>query len=298
MLEAVIPYLELPEKTLFTIPGIGPLKLQVFGPLVAIGVIVGMRRCLHYAKKRDIDEWLTRDLMFWALVVGFVVSHWVSVLFYFPDQVEENPWVLLMIWNGLSSVGGFFGGFLGAYWFARRQKQPPLIFFDILIFGLLIGFTFGRLGCALVHDHPGAWVDASHPLAVGPWPGTGERYRLDLGLIEFLYLVPVTLFVHFIWNWKDAAPGRLTGLLCLLYAPFRLYLDTLRGAQDPRYFGLTTAQYFTIAMFLVGVYLYFIRKPKPEDMQWSRDSERIAAAKKKAEASKDVLKEPAAEPAK
>jgi phosphatidylglycerol:prolipoprotein diacylglycerol transferase len=274
MLEALIPYIKTPEYDIANLPVIGPLRLQVFGPLVAAGVILGYHRCLHYAKKKDIDEFLARDLMFWVLVTGFVISHWVSVIFYFPHRVEENPLVLLMIWNGLSSVGGFFGALVGFAWFLRKQKQPFLVYADMLLYGLLVGFTMGRLGCSLVHDHPGSIVEATHPLAVGPWGKTGE-YRLDLGLLEFMYLVPVTIYIHVFFDWMKARPGRLVGITCMLYAPYRFMLDFMRD-EDARYLGLTTAHYATLAIMAIGVYLVFIRKQEPEDTAWSKDSARIA----------------------
>ena len=46
------------------------LKLQVFGPLVAVGVILGWYRCLKYAKLKDLDEYLFRDYLFWLLVAA------------------------------------------------------------------------------------------------------------------------------------------------------------------------------------------------------------------------------------
>ncbi len=284
MLEALIPYIRPPEKLIADLPVIGPLKLQVFGPLVAAGVILGYQRCLHYAKKKDVDEFISRDMMFWVLVTGFVISHWVSVLFYFPEDVAANPLVLVMIWNGLSSVGGFFGALVGMFWYLHRQKQPILVYADMLIYGLLVGFTMGRLGCSLVHDHPGSVVDASHVLAVGPWPD--GQYRLDLGLLEFLYLVPVTLFIHYVFDWVKARPGKLVGTVCLLYAPYRFLLDTMRE-KDKLYLGLTTAHYATLIILSIGLYLVFIRKSKPEDFNWAKDSERIAAeqAAKEAKAS-------------
>ena len=291
MLEAVIPYLTMPEKTLVDLPVIGQLKLQVFGPLVAIGVLIAMQRVLTYAKQKDMDEFMVRDLMFWVLVFGFTISHWVSVIFYFPQDVIKNPWLLLMIWNGLSSVGGFFGALVGVWWFARKHNQPRLPLIDALVFGFVTGFTFGRLGCSLVHDHPGtfvenlpSWLSWLEVMAVGPWPGTGGRFRLDLGLLEFLYDVGIVIFVYLIYNWrKDRKPGHLTGLVCLLYGPYRFLLDFARGSQDPRYFGLTTAHYATLALILIGVYLLFIRKERPEDRIWATDSARIAAEKKAAE---------------
>jgi phosphatidylglycerol:prolipoprotein diacylglycerol transferase len=302
MVEALIPYIVAPEKTIKNIPIIDEFTLQIFGVLVATGVILGMRFCLRYAKAKDIDEFIVRDLMFWVLVVGFVVAHWVSVIFYFPDRVKENPWVLLMIWNGISSVGGFLGAFLGMVWYLRKMKQPILPYADVLSFGILIGFTLGRVGCSLVHDHPGLIVEADTFLAVGPWPchcGPGERplpsccseanevYRYDLGLMELIFDVALCLFVYRFYNWRKATPGQMTGLVALGWGFARFWLDFLRetqsgrgvGTPDLRYFGLTTAQYLSIAIFLVGAWLLFVRKSKDSDSAWSKDSERIAKEK-------------------
>ncbi|MCB9750114.1 MAG: prolipoprotein diacylglyceryl transferase [Myxococcales bacterium] len=289
MLEALIPFLQPPEYTLAeNLPLLGTLKLQVFGPLVAVGVILGMQRCIKFANARDIDEQYARDVMFWSLVSGFVISHWVSVIFYFPERVMQDPIVLLQIWNGLSSVGGLFGFMVGVFWFLHKKKQPFLIYVDMLCFGMLVGFTTGRLGCSLVHDHPGLILqDLSHPLsflAVHGWKGNPDIVRWDLGTLEFLYLVPMVLFMHFVYPWRKADPGRFVGVAALLYGPFRFFLDFFR-ISDKQYFGLTPAQYFTFAIMGIGVYFTFIRKPKPSDFEWAKESEyKAERARREAEA--------------
>lgn len=290
MLEAFIPYITAPERTLVeNLPLIGPLKLQLFGPLVAVGVIIGWYRCLKYAKLKDLDEYLFRDYLFWLLVAAFTISHWVSVIFYFPHQIEEDPLVLLQIWNGLSSVGGFFGAFVGMMlylrWYCGRVpnvgKQPVMVYADATIFGLLIGWCFGRTGCSLVHDHPGKIVPEGTFLAVGPWPDGSFRY--DLGLVELMFAVSLMTFVYVFSKWREWPPGRLTGLVASAYAPFRFYLDSLRADEaarnvistpDARYAGLTPAQWFTIAFLLVGLWLLFVRRPKDSDFAYAKDSDR------------------------
>lgn len=288
-----LPYVVPPEKTFefgTEIPLLGDhLTIGVFGILVVIGVLLGIQVAIRvYAKQKDLDEWMFRDEIFWVLVFGFIISHWISVIFYFPEKIEENPWVLLMLWNGLSSVGGFFGAFIGMNWFLRREKQPILVYADGNMFGLLLGMCFGRLACAWVHDHPGKVVEPGTFLAVGPWPGPQQLWRWDLGLLEFLVILALTLFIYFVWDWRKAAPGRLTGLVAFVYGPARFCFDFLRETEvsrgvstpDLRYFGLTAAQYFSLAIFAAGVYL-LVRKPKPSDYEWARDSERKQRAEAK-----------------
>jgi phosphatidylglycerol:prolipoprotein diacylglycerol transferase len=301
MLEALIPYFHAPEKTLVEhLPFIGPLKLQLFGPLVATGVIIGWRQCLKYAKKKDIDEFLFRDYLFWMLVSAFVISHLVSVIFYFPDQIAKDPTVLLQVWNGLSSVGGFFGAFIGMTWYLKKHKQPIIVYADATIYGLLVGWCFGRAGCSVVHDHPGKIVPEGTFLAVGPWPDGTWRY--DLGLLEFMFALTLMLVVYFGIDVHKRRPGWLVGLVVTAYAPFRFVLDFFRADEaatrvistpDERYAGLTPAQWFTIAFFLAGLWLLFGRKARPDDLAYAKDSDRIAREAKEAE--KAAGKRPAEE---
>jgi phosphatidylglycerol:prolipoprotein diacylglycerol transferase len=278
MLEALIPYIKAPEKTLIeNVPLIGPLKLQLFGPLVAIGVVLGWHRGLAWARNKGMDEWFVRDYMWWQILIAFAFGHWVSVIFYFPEQVKDNPWVLVAFWNGLSSVGGFFGGVAAMIVYLKRHKQPILPYLDLSLYGLMLGWCFGRAGCAIVHDHPGQVVDETFLLAVGPWPDGSWRY--DLGLYEFFFAVTLTILVHRVLPVTTWAPGRLAGLVVVAYTPFRFGLDFLRateaargvtGSPDLRYGGLTTAQWFTIGFFLAGIWLLFLRKPRASDLEWKR----------------------------
>ncbi|MBX7083958.1 MAG: prolipoprotein diacylglyceryl transferase [Nannocystaceae bacterium] len=305
MLHALIPYITAPEYTLADdLPLIGPLKLQVFGPLVAVGVVLGWKQCLKYAKHKDIDEFFFRDYLFWMLVFAFVISHWVSVIFYFPHQIKENPWVLLAVWNGLSSVGGFFGAFIGMMYYLKKHKQPVIVYADATIFGLLVGWCFGRAGCSLVHDHPGKIVEAGTAFAVGPWPDGTWRY--DLGLLELMFAITLCTFIYVVGKPMTRKPGWLVGTVVMGYAPFRFVLDFFRADEvskrviptpDMRYSGLTTAQWFCIAFALAGLYLVFFRKAKPNDGDYYKDSERRAreAAAAKGETKGEAKREPKGE---
>lgn len=297
---AEIPFIPTPRLQLpFTIPFVNVNTLEPFGIVVAVGVLIGMSVCLRYAKEKNLDEYMARDQMFWILVFGFIVSHWISVLFYFPGQVLEDPWVLLKITNGLSSVGGFFGAFIGMNWYLWRMKQPVLVFADMNIMGLLIGETFGRLGCSIVHDHPGAEVPPDTFFAM-PWGqvcedgwvrsecAINEVWRYDLGLIEFVFLIGLCLFIYLVYPWRTSKPGKLTGLVAVAYGVARFSFDYFRRTDgshaDLRYMGLTPAQYFSAAFVLAGIYLLFIRKPKESDEDWGLDSDRVAAENKATEA--------------
>ncbi len=276
-----LPFYRFPEYTLVeNLPVLGPLKLAPFGPLVVVGIWLGWSQSLRYCRAKNINQDLWRELAFQTVVWGFIVAHLVSVIFYFPHQIEEDPWVLLKFWSGLSSVGGFFGAFLGSRFFLWRHRQPSLVLSDSIVFGLFLGWVFGRLGCATVHDHPGRVVEEGSFLALGPWEDGTWRY--DLGLIEAMYAICLMLLVYFAIDWKNKRPGWLSGFALVAYAPFRFVLDFFRATEaargviptpDSRYVGLTPAQWFTISFFLLGCYLMFVRKPKEGDFKFLKEDE-------------------------
>ena len=91
---------------------LGSIPIHLFGVLVAIGVIVGDRIVVAEGKKRGLEEQDVRFLNARIVIGGFIMAHLVSVIFYFPERIKENPLVLLNVWSGLSSFGGFLGAFL------------------------------------------------------------------------------------------------------------------------------------------------------------------------------------------
>ena len=124
--------------------------------------------------------------------------------------------------------------------------------------GLVVGWVFGRLGCTLVHDHIGKLSDFA--LAIRFPDGA----RHDLGFYELLYTVLV-LVPAVIWlNRLPRRPGTAICLIPLLYAPARFLGDFLRVSlpgHDPRYAGLTLAQYACIAVAgLVLALAYRLRR--------------------------------------
>lgn len=246
-----LPYVPTPSVTL-DLPIFGTHTITPFGALVVIGVLIGLRCCRRMVALRGLDPAQLEPLTLRVLLVGFAVSHWVSLVFYFPDQVIARPWILVLPTGGLSSVGGFVGGAIAFAWVCWRRRLDARAWADVLAYGLLAGFTIGRVGCAVVHDHPGVIASSDAWLAVGPWPDGAWRY--DLGLIELSLLALACGWVYTRFDARRAAPGRFTAALAIAYGCGRFALDTLRTA-DLRYAGLTVAQLAALGFVLAGATL-------------------------------------------
>jgi phosphatidylglycerol:prolipoprotein diacylglycerol transferase len=251
----MIPYF---DGHLFDIAGV---PIHMFGVLVAIGVIVGDRIVVAQGGKRGLDDRDVKFLNARIVIVGFIVAHLVSVIFYFPERIKESPLILLNFWAGLSSFGGFLGALIAFLYYTRKEKIPALPYADAVSLGLAVGWIFGRLGCTTAHDHPG--LHTNFFLAVR-YP---EGPRHDLGLYEFLFTIVLTLIL-FRYARTPRPAGRLIGLFATLYAPVRFGLDFLRATDvhrpDERYLGLTPAQWACMAAFAVGIWLLRRKSPMLE----------------------------------
>jgi len=244
----MIPYF---DGHLFTIAG---QPIYMFGVLVALGVIIGDRIVVKEGAKRGLDPQDVKFLNVRIVFGGFIMAHLVSVIFYFPHRIRENPLVLLYIWSGLSSFGGFLGAALAFIYFTRKEKIPALPYADSVALGLVVGWIFGRTGCFTAHDHPGLHT---HFFLAVRYPGPGGP-RHDLGLDELLFTIVIAV-VLFLYARRPRVPGRVIGLFATMYAPVRFGLDFLRARDvdlpDERYGGLTPAQWACIACLAVGVWL-------------------------------------------
>jgi phosphatidylglycerol:prolipoprotein diacylglycerol transferase len=231
---------------------IGSQPIYMFGVLVAIGVIIGDRIVVKEGAKRGLDPQDVKFLNVRIVFGGFIMAHLVSVIFYFPERIREKPWVLLEIWSGLSSFGGFLGAALAFLYFTRKEKISALPYADSVGLGLAVGWIFGRTGCFTAHDHPGRHTDFFLAVRYPDGP------RHDLGLDELLFTIFITA-VLFLYARKPRVPGRVIGLFATMYAPVRFGLDFLRATDvalpDQRYAGLTPAQWACMACFATGVWL-------------------------------------------
>ncbi len=240
----MIPWFEPPALHL------GPITLQAFGLLAALGVATGIRATAWAARRRGLDPRPVLDFAIWGVVAGIAVGHLVHVGLYHPEELR-SPRRVLEFWDGLSSIGGLFGGVAAALLFFRIRGVPLHRYGDAFAVGVPTGWGVARVGCFLVHDHPGRL--SSFPLAVA-FPG-GARH--DLGLYEAIVLFAIAGLLWRLWA-RRRLEGRLLGLLAVLYGVSRFLLDFLRASDvayaDSRYAGLTPAQYGSMLLVAWGAW--------------------------------------------
>ena len=248
---------------------VGPISVHAFGVAVAVAVAVAQRMADQRAARFGLEQGVVTGLGGWVLAFGVLGAHLFSVLFYFPEKLQHDPWLLLRVWEDISSFGGMIGGGLGALLFFHLRTpdlpaQVRLAFADIVAFVFPTGLAIGRIGCALAHDHPGSVTgfllglslktDAARTYMQGVYVEAGLPFPSDvaglgfhdLGLYELLFLALVILPLFRRWDSHARSPGFFLAVFAGLYLPVRFTLDFLR-VSDPRYVGLTPAQWVAAA---------------------------------------------------
>lgn len=279
---AAIPFFGLGVYRL-QVPGIGEVPLDPWAILVCLGFVIGLEISRHRAIRLGLDVRDVVDGALFTVVMGFVIGHFYTVIFYFPERLaDEGIWALLKVWTGFSSVGGFFGAVIGSVLFYRVIRPRPYFrYADLISFGFPFGWFLGRVGCGVVHDHIGTetsmpwgmdfdrgfmnfqWVDGD------PYPWV-SGVRHELGLYEAAFMIPIMALWIYLGR-KDRVPGFFTVLFFTLYAPIRFLLDFLR-IDDATYLGLTPAQYGLAVIFLAGVVILF-KLPYGSFKPWPMDGE-------------------------
>ena len=239
----MIPFIEL--KTI----ALGPLTIQVWGLMVALGILVGAATAARLAKRRGLDASVVWDVAVWITVASMVGGRLFHVVFYDPATYLADPMQIVQIWKGgMSMFGGLVGAAIVALWFLRRKKLDLLVYADTLCHGLPIGIGIGRIGCFLIHDHPGT---LTHFVLGTKFPDGSVRH--DLGLYESIYGF-VLAIVFFVLAKRSANPPTYLIVFLSTYGAFRFFADFLR-IVDTRYLGLTPAQYLSVGMIGLAMVL-------------------------------------------
>jgi phosphatidylglycerol:prolipoprotein diacylglycerol transferase len=293
----MLPYLHVADLDVLGV------HLHPFGILVVTAIFIGTWLAHWRARRRGFDLQKLESFIGWMLFAGFASAHILDAVLYHPRQLLARPWSILFIWEGIGSFSGFVGALAGvvlwrhfearpAFTFGpwkvgplaigpwtisklvrRKEALPILPFADLILSVFPVAWIFGRAGCSIAHDHPGApaadgaLLSVAFPSpdpAVIDGPGRhitfglvtviyGHFARYDLGTLELVLTVGIAAICVVLWR-RRLVTGTYAVIVSLAYAPARFALDFLRIA-DVRYVGLTPAQWMSIGLFLFALLL-------------------------------------------
>ncbi len=206
------------EKIHITELGIFGARVQVWGLMLAIGVLAGWFLFDFIMLKKRIkfdSSWLVLGIVISGIIGARLLQVMIDYQYYF-----DNPSEIVAVWNGgLTSYGAVISISLFVWWYVNRYyKFERKVFWDAMALSAMLGLFFARVGCFLINDHIGKiaslpWSiyvlgDFRHPIAL--------YYALNALVI---FAVMMFLFIRKIWS------GKLIYLTMIVYGLNRTIID-------------------------------------------------------------------------
>ena len=267
-----------PSQTLpFTIFG---KEIYWYGVIIAFGFLLaalyGFHRCREFGLKSD----TVVDGILYAVPAAIIGARLYYVIFNW-SLYRDNPISALYIWNGgLAIYGGIIGAVLGLLLYTKthRQKLTPLL--DLAALGLLIGQFIGRWGNFINREAYGAQITGNFFLRMGLTVNGETTYYHPTFLYESVWNLAGFVLIHIL---SKSRRRKYDGQVFLWYVAWyglgRVWIEGLR--TDSLYLfgtGIRVSQLLALLCVIVAgaflAWLFFVKKPGPEQMYVNRQPAR------------------------
>lgn len=207
-----------------------------------------------FNKNRDefnMDSKEVEEFVFYLMIGLLIGARLMHFLINQPSVFWTRPWELLMVWHGgMSFFGALLGIITAGYYFAKKHKFSFWKAADLAVLPATFGIGLGRIANLINQELVGTVSSVPWCFDFAGYLGCRHPYQLYGALSHFI------LFGLLVYLYKNKKKdGSVFTLFLMLYSVFRFITDFFR--VDPRWFGLTSWQYMSVALFFVGLYLFY-----------------------------------------
>ena len=246
---------------LFTI---GNIHIYSYGVCIALGIIAGFITLLYRMKKYNQEVNRAIDMMLVAVLPGFVgakLNYWIVNI----KEIIDKKTLIQLGGDGFVIYGGVLFGMIGVFIYLKKNKLNIPEYMDTGIASVAIAQGFGRIGCFMAGCCFG--MSYSGPLAVtfhhSQYAPNG--YSLFPTQLAFALADFVNFGILCFSKKHNKIAGRTMVLYMITYGIGRFFLEFLRGdSARGTIFGMSTAQFTSICITIVGCTLYGIITTKAE----------------------------------
>ncbi len=244
---------------LFTI---GSLTVHSYGLMIALGVLIAAIALYREAPGENLNPDHVLEAVIAATFFGLIGARLLYVMLNW-DYFSANPTEILFAqFAGLSFYGGLFLGAFVLYFWCRWRKIGFLKLADLMAPYLALGYAFGRLGCFLNGCCYGRVTDLPWGM---PASMVDDLLRHPVQLYAALGAIIVFLILKLLLRPRRPFVGFVLLSLFALYGVLRFTTEFFRD-EEAVWLGLSTAQSFSLGLFLVSVaailiFNHFIGRP-------------------------------------
>lgn len=232
------------------------LTINLYGVMIAIGIIAGVIVAICLAKKRGLK---TDDIITLALYVLPIAILGARAYYVIFNEKIYSFIEFFEIWNGgLAVLGSIIGGAIGATIYCLIHKKNFLHIADIAVPAVILGQAIGRIGCYFggccygieVTSPSFQWFPISTQIN-GVWHYSTFFYESLWCILGFVALL--ILFKHL------KKPGQIMSCYFIIYGVGRCIIETFRG--DSLYLfgtGIKVSQLLSGLLVLLGIIMLII----------------------------------------
>ena len=238
---------------------LGPLRLNAYGLMIAIGVIVAVRIAGRRAEKFGVATMEDfSSIATWAVPAGIIGGRAYHVI---TDwQLFQDNWFdAFKIWQGgLGIWGGIFVGVLVGFWRAKSRGLDPWWILSCAAPAIPVAQAIGRWGNWWNQELFGRPTSLPWALSVSDAKTINAGYSVGTTFHPtFLYesvacLMLAWLLVRLEHRWVPAR-GRLIAWYTAGYTAFRFFIEGLRIDSAHSAGGLRLNQWVSLVVFVIAV---------------------------------------------
>ena len=244
---------------------LGPLKLNAYGLMIALGVILGVRiagKALERRGAGTVDDF--GAVAMWAVPAGVIGARAYHVVTDW-DRFSGNFGDAFKVWQGgLGIWGGIALGVPVGMWAARRRGLDVAVVVTVAAPAIAAAQAVGRWGNWFNQELFGRPTDLPWALEIGDAktvnagfePGTTFHPTF---LYESLWCAALCLVLLAVNRRDSLRPGRVFWLYAAGYTAMRFFIEGLRIDRAHEAGGLRLNQWVSLVVFVVSLALFTLQ---------------------------------------
>jgi phosphatidylglycerol:prolipoprotein diacylglycerol transferase len=233
---------------------LGSFDITSFGAMVALGAVFGILLLRSEMVRSGLDGGKGIDAALVGVLGGLAGAKLLYVVEHWAEPLSDT----LLSRGGMSWFGGLTGGVLAGLAMVAYARLPLMTVMSAAAPALAVGQAVGRIGCFLVGDDYGRATSLPWGIAFPQGlPPTMDRVH-PTQLYEFTLLQGIAGVL--MWLRRRGTADRVVVAWYLVLAGGMRFLIELVRVNQVVVAGLTTAQLFSVALVVFGVWLA-VKKP-------------------------------------